>query len=98
MGGGGPDREIRSESKVGSRTDVLVFAAAEERCQGAQEASWVPERAVLFQLEGEEPLTQEDHRLRPRQYPRIRGQPELQRELPDQPIPECMESDTAASV
>ena len=36
-------------------------------------------------------LAQEDHRLRPRQHPHVRRQPELERELADDPVAERVE-------
>ena len=77
--------------EVGSRADVLVLAPAEVAGQGAQEAGRVAERPVGVELEVEQPLTQEDHDLRPRQDPGVGRQPELEGELADQPIAEGME-------
>ena len=73
------------------RADILVLQATEERGQGREEPGRIAERPVGVQLQPEEPLPQEDHRLRARQDPRLRRQPELQRMLADDAVPERVE-------
>ena len=73
------------------RADVLVLAPAEERDEGSQEAGRVAERPVGIELELEQVLAQEDHRLGARQDPYVRRQAELERVVTDQSIAESVE-------
>ena len=81
-------RKARGVLEIGRRAHVLVLAPAEQRRQGTQKPRGIAQGPVLVQLELEEPLPQEYHDLRAREDPRVRGQPELQRELPNEPIAE----------
>ena len=80
-----------AHGQVGRRRDVLVLAAAEQRGERAEEPGGVAERPVLVQVEREQVLAQEDHRLGPGQDPDVARQPELQRVLPDQAVAEGVE-------
>ena len=71
--------------------DVLVLGAREQRREGVEEPRRVAERAVLVELELEHALAQEDHRLRPGQDADVGWQPQLQRELAHQAVPERVE-------
>ena len=84
-------REALGERQVGAGRDVLVLASAEERRQCREEPGRVAERPVLVELELEEVLAQEDDHFGARQHPHVGRQPELERELPDQAVAECME-------
>jgi hypothetical protein len=86
-----PGAELGGVTPIPVRGDVLVFRAAEQRCQRAEEPRRLAEGPVLVQLELEEALPHEDHRLRPRQHARVRRQPELQGELPDEAVAEGVE-------
>ena len=77
--------------EVRRRRDVLVLAAAEQRRERAEEPRRVAERPVLVELELEQVLAQEDHDLRPGQDADVRRQPELERELADEPVAERVE-------
>ena len=87
----GSSRQTRSEVQVRLGPNVLVLAAAEKGRHGAEEARGIAQRPVFVQVEGEEPLAQEDHDLGPGQHAQIRRQAELERELADQPIAERVE-------
>ena len=89
--GRGLTGEARGIREVGLRRHVLVLGPREQRGQRVQEPGRVSQRAVLVQLELEQVLPQEDHGLRTRQHPHVRRQPELERELPDEAVPEGME-------
>ena len=71
--------------------DVLVLAAAEERGKCGQEARRVAERPVHVEVELEQVLAQEDDDLGTGQHAQIGRQPELERVVPDQAVPEGME-------
>ena len=88
---GGTRLEALRVREIRLRRDVLVAAAREERRQGAKEPRRVPERAVLLEVQVEQALAHEHDHLGPRQDPHVRRQPELERELPDQPVPERVE-------
>ena len=84
-------REAVRPGSVLRRRHVLVLASAEQRREGAQESRRVAEGPVLVEIEGEEVLVEEDHRLGPAQDPDVRRHAEFERVLPDQAIAERME-------
>ena len=73
------------------RRHVLVLQPREEGREGGEEPGRVPERAILVEVQPEEPLGQEDHRLGPRQDPRLRREAELQGVLADHAVAEGVE-------
>ena len=81
---------IRVRHVVGRR-DVLVLAAAEQRRERGQEAGRVAERPVDVEVELEQVLAQEDDHLGTGQHPQVGRQPELERVVPDEAVPEGME-------
>ena len=87
----GRDREPIRVREIVRRIDVLVLAAAEEPGERREEPRGIAERAVAVQFEVEQVFAQEDHGLRARQHAHVRGQPQFERELADDAIPEGME-------
>ena len=71
--------------------DVLVLGPREQRRERVEELRRVAQRPVLVELQLEHVLAQEHDGLRTRQHPHVRRQPQLQRELPDQPVAERVE-------
>ena len=88
---GGLGRDAVRVRDVVRRRDVLVLAATEQRRQGSQEAGRVAERPVDVEVELEQVLAQEDDDLGTGQDAQIGRQPELERVLADEPVPEGVE-------
>ncbi len=88
---GRPVREPAGVGEVGVRRDVLVLRAGEQRRERVEEPRRVAQRPVLVELELEQALAQEDHGLRAGQHPDVGRQAELERELPHEPVAECVE-------
>ncbi len=70
---------------------VLVLGPREQGREGVQEPRRVAERPVLVQLQLEQALPQEHDRLGSRQHADVGRQPQLQGELPHEPVAERME-------
>ncbi len=75
----------------GVRGHILVLGPREQGGQRIQELGRVAQGPVLVQSQLEHVLAQEHDRLRAREDPHVRRQAELERELPDQAVPERME-------
>ena len=103
FGGDGPRRVHRGQRLGGAcgqplgvrpvrvRRDVLVLRPREQRRERVEELGRVAQRPVRLEPELEHVLAQEHDRLRPRQHPHVRRQPQLERELPDEPVAERVE-------
>ena len=84
-------RQPAGMRQIRVRRHVLVLRPREERRERVEEPRRVAERPVLLEPELEQALAQEHDGLRAREHPGVRRQPELERELADEPVAEGVE-------